>query len=130
MQIKNVFIATKCVVISQNYECGSVSTYFEEVEKILVYKQNNMFTNIINEELVQTEYEFLEIGQFFINLEQFELKPFIQFVNEAEKIIGKKIKLKEDMTRKQLLRLLIKINNDIKLKEEEKNNKKKMFKLV
>ena len=130
MNINNVFIGTRCVIKSNKFDGLNYNIDFEEIDKILLHKQNYKYFDIINEEVIALDYELLYPGDFFINVEQYPLISFLKFISEAEKLTGKKYKTKTNMPQRQLLKLIIKINNDIKLKEKEKNEKRKIFKLI
>ena len=130
MNINNVFIGTRCVIKANKFDGLNYDITFEEVDMVLLYKQNNEYFDIINKEFVKLDYEHLYPGDFFVNVENYPFISFLSFVSDAEKLTKEKYKIKYNMTRRQLIKKVIEINNDIKLKDEEKKEKRKRFKLV
>jgi len=126
MNINNIYVGTKSIV--KDIEDGFIST--RKVNFSVFYLKNNRALDIFtNNKLFLNPYG-LEIGEQFVDVKNYDFKPFLVFKEEIEKILNIKIIIKNSMSKKEIFRLFNDINSKLKEKEEEKKEKKKVIKLV
>lgn len=126
MNINNIYVGTKSIV--KDIQSDFIST--RKVDVSIFYLKNNKALDIFtNNKLFLNPYG-LEIGEQFVDVKNYDFKPFLVFKKEIEKILNIKIVIKNSMSKKEIFRLFNDINSKLKEKEEEKNEKKKVIKLI
>ena len=129
MNINNVFWGVLSTVTSIDYDYPLSTYHAKKVDYMLYYNDGKYAIDIISKKKYTFDPTRLDIGQQFVDIKNYEMVPFLDYITEIEKKLGRKVDIKLNVSRRRIIKLLKETSSEMKRKEIEKEKAKKMIRI-
>ena len=129
MNINNVFWGVLSTVTTIDYDYPSSTYHIKKVDYILYYNDGKYAVDIISKKKYPFDPTRLDIGQQFVDIKNYQMVPFLDYITEIEKELGRKIDIKLNISRRKIIRLLKETAEEMILKEIEREKVKKLIRI-
>ena len=129
MKIHNLYFGIVSYVCDIEYPKEGMVKYSKPIDFSVYYIKKDMGIDFVNKKKYPLDNHYLGIGEDFICIYKYGKILFCDFVIMMENQLDKKYELKNNMSRKDVIKLLKDISEDLKTKEIETKEKTKRFDL-